>query len=68
LPAFQRDLGGVVVERNDDHAIVELSVRHRASFRVRVTAFGRDAVVLEPAELVDDIVGWLRATASGGDC
>ncbi len=65
LPAFQRDLGGVVVERGSDDAIVELSVRHRASFRVRVTAFGRDAVVLEPAELVDDIVGWLRATATG---
>jgi predicted DNA-binding transcriptional regulator YafY len=66
LPAFQRDLGGVVVERGDDAAIVELSVRHRASFRVRVTAFGGDAVLLEPTELVDDLVAWLRATASEG--
>ncbi len=65
VPAFQRDLGGVVVERGDDHAIVEVAVRHRASFRIRVSAFGGDAVVLEPAKLVDDIVDWLRCTALG---
>jgi predicted DNA-binding transcriptional regulator YafY len=63
LGGFQRELGGQVVEESDDAAIVELTVRHYASFRVRLTAFDGDACLLGPPELVDDVVAWLRAIA-----
>jgi predicted DNA-binding transcriptional regulator YafY len=63
LGGFQRELGGQVVEESDDTAIVELTVRHYASFRVRVTAFDGDACLLGPPELVADVTAWLRAIA-----
>ncbi len=64
--AFQRDLGGVVIEHDVDHVVVAVTVRHRTSFRVRVTAFGDDAKLIGPAELVDDVVNWLRAMVEAG--
>jgi predicted DNA-binding transcriptional regulator YafY len=63
LPALQRELGGRVVREDAATALVELTVRHYTSFRVRVTAFGRDARLLGPPELVEDLVAWLAATA-----
>jgi predicted DNA-binding transcriptional regulator YafY len=64
LPAFQAELGGRVIEQHDDNAVVEVAVRHRASFRVRLIAFEDAARLLDPSELVDDLTTWLRAVAS----
>ena len=60
----------VVVERRDDGAVVvELQVVNRAAFRTWVLALLEHVEVLEPDELRDDLVAWLReivARDSGG--
>lgn len=66
LAPFQRELGGVVVRDDGTTADVELTVRHYASFRVRLTAFGTDARLLRPPALVDDLVDWLARIAEPG--
>jgi hypothetical protein len=53
------------VEQHPDDAVVVVTVRHRASFRVRLIAFGTDAMLLGPAELVEDLVAWLAPIARG---
>ena len=51
--AFRRELGGTVVtQQADGDAVLELDVRHYASFRNRLLAFRTNAVVLAPPELV----------------
>ena len=52
----------VVVERRDDGAVVvALSVVNREAFRTWVLELLEHAEVLAPAELRDELVGWLRA-------
>ena len=60
-----------VVAHHDDGAIeVELTVTNREAFRTLVLSYLDHAEVLEPPELRDDVVAWLRATvgvADGGE-
>lgn len=50
-----------VVERRDDGAVVvRLAVVNRDAFRTWVLGLLEHAEVLEPADLRDDLVGWLR--------
>ena len=63
VDAFQRELGGDLVERDDEDAIVELEVRHYVSFRNRLLLFRGAAVVLEPPVLVDGVRDHLVALA-----
>jgi predicted DNA-binding transcriptional regulator YafY len=54
-----------VVERLDDGSVVvTLSVTNRDAFRSFALGFLDHAEVLEPTELRDDIVAWLRALAA----
>jgi len=54
----------VVVDRKDDGAVVvELSVVNREAFRTWTLELLEHAEVLEPAELRDELVAWLRALA-----
>lgn len=56
----------VAAEWDDDGSVVlTLPVRRPEGFRSFVLGFLDDAEVLEPAELRDDVVEWLRATAAG---
>jgi len=68
VQAFVDELGGEIVrlpgERGDD-TFVELDVRHYDSFRTRLLAFGRNAVVESPPELVDRMRAHLGALAGG---
>ena len=59
--AFLRELGGEVVEANDEHAVVALTVRHYQWTRDRLLGFRTHAVVLEPPELVALVRDHLRA-------
>jgi len=52
-----------VVDDDGDTVVVELPVTNRAAFRSFVLSFLDHAEVLEPAELRDDLVAWLEATA-----
>jgi proteasome accessory factor B len=55
---------GAVVERRPDGAVViELRVTNRAALRTFVLDFLERAELLEPTELRDDLVEWLRAIA-----
>jgi proteasome accessory factor B len=58
----ERDLGPeAVVARHDDGALdVRVTVRNRDAFRSWVLGFLDHAEVLQPAELRDDLVTWLR--------
>jgi proteasome accessory factor B len=66
VDAFLSELGGQVVERDDDHAVIALDVRHYVSFRTRLLAFRGSAVVLEPPELVAVVRDHLAAVAGVG--
>ena len=46
---------------------VEVHVRNRTGFRTWLLDMGRHAVVLEPPELVDDVVAWLHALSTEAD-
>jgi predicted DNA-binding transcriptional regulator YafY len=68
--AFVDELGGSVVrlpgtgrDGLGDDTFVELDVRHYDSFRTRLLAFGRNAVVLSPPVLVDAVRAHLVALA-----
>lgn len=64
--AFVDELGGEVTGGTggaDDDLLVELDVRHYDSFRTRLLAFGRNAVVVSPPELVDVVRAHLAALA-----
>lgn len=53
-----------IIDRNDDGSIeVALNVRNTEMFRDWILGFLDDAVVLDPPELVDEIVTWLEAFA-----
>ncbi len=60
---FQHELGGRVTGRSDDACVVELDVRHYASFRERVLGFREHATVVAPPELVEFVRGHLAAVA-----
>jgi hypothetical protein len=64
MQAFVDELGGEVT-REGDALFVELDVRHYDSFRTRLLAFGRNAVVESPPELVDRVRAHLVALAGG---
>ena len=51
----------VVEHRDDGSIVVTLDVRNTEMFRDWVLSFLDNALVLEPTELVDEIVGWLEA-------
>jgi hypothetical protein len=53
VDAFLNELGGEVVDRDEQSAILELDVRHYISFRTRLLGFRGSAVVLSPPVLVD---------------
>ena len=51
-----------VVDRNDDGSVVlELTVTNRSAFLTRILGLLDHAEVLEPAELRDEVIGWLEA-------
>jgi len=52
-----------VVDEQADATVIEVAITNRAAFRVFVLGFLDHAEVLEPAELRDDIVGWLETVA-----
>ena len=58
------EIGGeAVAERRDDGSIVvELQVVNRSAFRTWVLALLEHAEVLEPVELRDEMIAWLRAS------
>lgn len=49
-----------LIRRDDDGATVRIEVRDRAAFRHLILGFGESATVLEPPELVAEIVAWLE--------
>ncbi len=64
-PAAER---GEVMKHHDDGSVtVGVHVRNRTGFRTWLLDMGRHAIVLEPPELVDDVVGWLHALAAEAD-
>lgn len=63
LPAFLRDVGGVVNGRTNDHTDVALTVRHYQWTRDRILGFRGHAVPLEPPELVGLVRDHLAAIA-----
>ncbi len=57
-----------VAERHGDGSIeFTLEVRNRTAFRSFLLSFLEHARLLEPPELVDDLVTWLEPLAAGGD-
>jgi proteasome accessory factor B len=61
-PRVERLRGGGVVERCDDGGVViEVPVRNRDAFRSWVLGLRDHALVLEPADLVADVVAWLES-------
>jgi predicted DNA-binding transcriptional regulator YafY len=63
---LQYEFGGLVVERRDGCCIVELEVRHYASFRDRLLGFQGHAVVVEPPALVALVHDHLAAIVARG--
>jgi hypothetical protein len=61
---LQHELGGRVVSRDAGHCVIEIDVRHYASFCDRVLAFATHARVLAPPVLVAAICDHLRAVAT----
>src|SRR5690349_5527156 len=61
VDVFLGELGGEVVERSTIDAVIALDVRHYTSFRNRLLAFRRSAVVIDPPALVDVVRGHLAA-------
>jgi predicted DNA-binding transcriptional regulator YafY len=64
VDALRHELGGIVVERDGDAAVVELDVRHYISFRNRLLMFRGTAVVLAPDVLVDVVRDHLLSLAA----
>lgn len=62
---LQREFGGHVVARRADGAVVEIAVRHHASFLDRLLGFREHVRLLEPPELVDRLRAHLQAVAAG---
>lgn len=59
----ERQRGGVVERRPDGSVVVEVAVRNRDAFRSWVLGLRDHARVLEPDEMVDEVVRWLHALA-----
>ena len=64
LARAQLDGIGTWDVRADGSAIVELAVTDRVAFRDLILGFLDHATILEPTELRDELVDWLRAMAS----
>lgn len=66
LQDLQREFGGRVAAREGDGgAVVEIDVRHHASFLDRLLAFREHARLVGPPELVERLRAHLRAVAAG---
>ncbi|MEI8002451.1 MAG: WYL domain-containing protein [Actinomycetes bacterium] len=63
--AFLAEFDAHVMSEHDDHTVVGLTVRHRASFRIRILAFRGQAVVTAPEEIRAEIRDHLRRLAGG---
>lgn len=64
---FQHELGGRVISRDAEAFVIELEVRHYASFCDRLLAFSTHVRLLEPPELVTTFTDRLRAVAATSD-
>lgn len=60
-PRVERQRGGVVERRDDGSIIIEVRVRNHDAFRSWVLGLRDHARVIEPAELVDEMVVWLTS-------
>ena len=60
----ERDRGGVIERRTDGSVVIEVDVRSPGAFRSWLFGMGDHAVVLNPPEMVNDVVTWLKALAS----
>ncbi|MDP9331864.1 MAG: WYL domain-containing protein [Actinomycetota bacterium] len=63
---LQYELGGRVVDRTNGFGIVELEVRHYASFRDRLLGFREHAIVVDPPALVTFVRDHLAAIVARG--
>jgi proteasome accessory factor B len=63
--ALDRLGGATVVSDEPDGVLVRLTVTNRDAFRSFVLGFLEHAEVLEPPELRDDLVAWLRQVPQG---
>ncbi len=63
---LQYELGGHVVERDVDFAVVELDVRHYEAFRARLFGFREHARVVSPPEMVAFVLDHLAAIVARG--
>ena len=59
----ERDRGGVIERRADGSVVIEVDVRSPGAFRSWLFGMGEHAVVLDPPEMVNDVVTWLNALA-----
>jgi len=57
----ERDRGGVIERRDDGSVVIEVDVRSPGAFRSWLFGMGDHAIVLSPAELVEDVTSWLQA-------
>lgn len=62
-PREARRAGVEVVEQTEGGAVLAIRVINRDAFRTWVVGLGTAAEVLEPPELRDEMVSWLRAVA-----
>jgi predicted DNA-binding transcriptional regulator YafY len=66
--AVERELGaGRVVRRDDDGIVVSVPASNLPALRSWVLGLLEHAVVLEPAAVRDDLMGWLSAVASSDE-
>src|SRR5437899_381566 len=66
--AMLSELGSDAVieeDRDDDGAVVEMTVTNRAAFRTFLLGFLEHAEVLDPPDIRADFVTWLERAASG---
>jgi proteasome accessory factor B len=62
----QRSGGDLIERRLDGSVVVEVPCVNRAAFRSWLFDLGEEAEVLEPDDVRDEMIGWLRALAERG--
>lgn len=63
LERFRRDFAATITDCDAQRSEVRLTVRHRASFPVRLAAYRGHARLLGPEELVAEVRAWFGALA-----
>lgn len=63
VAAFIGEFGGIIVDRDESSATIELDVRHYESFRNRILAFRGRAIVVSPPDMAALTVDHLVAIA-----